>query len=70
MPDAGAASFGHEGRYSPRRPEETALYALVERGLGPFLERREALGRPVPPFVERDLQAFLRCGRLEYGLCR
>jgi len=36
----------------------------------PFLAAREATGRPLPKHVRDEFQAYLKCGRLEYGFLR
>jgi len=60
------------GIYARRRPEETVLYQLVDRYLEQFLSERaeRSCGNDLPPFVKRELRAFLACGILERGFLR
>ncbi len=54
--------------YRPRRPTETVLYRVLHDHLDNFITRVEAADRPVPAFVRAELQSFLTCGVLEFGL--
>lgn len=56
-------------RYRRHRPEQTVLYQCVEQHWGAFVERAEEAGG-LPRFVMREVEAYLRCGRLEYGCLR
>ena len=70
MAQAATSTCAEQGRadgYAPRRPEDTLLYALVSEHWPRFRERAEAQGG-LPKFVEEELDAYLRCGILEYGL--
>ena len=58
---------GHAPTYERHRPEQTPLYAVVEEHFPRFLERLEAEGVSLPHFVNEEFEAFLKCGRLEYG---
>jgi Transposase zinc-binding domain len=51
-------------------PEATLLYRLVERHYAEFVAAREAPGRPLPKYVREELEAYLKCGRLEHGFLR
>lgn len=53
--------------YRRRKPEESVLYAAIERGLEQFFTQAQQAGREVPRFIERELRGYLRCGRPEYG---
>ncbi|MDC0744939.1 transposase [Polyangium mundeleinium] len=67
---AGAAHSSHEGhRYERHRPEETVLYRVVAAHWQSFRERVETIG-PLPRFVVREVEEYLRCGILEYGFIR
>jgi hypothetical protein len=55
--------------HRPRRPEDTVLYQAVSEHLPLFRDLAGATGN-LPAFVERELEAFLRCGRLEHGFAR
>ena len=59
-----------DSTYTRRRPEETALYGVVQQELETFLARAQSRERPVPRFVERELRAYLRCGILAHGFVR
>jgi hypothetical protein len=52
--------------YVRRQPESTALYQVVAEAWPAFRERAEAAGG-LPKFVVDELDAYLRCGILEYG---
>lgn len=56
--------------YRRHRPEQTLPYQLVERHYPEFVEFMRLQGRPLPTFVHREFDAFLECGRLEYGFLR
>jgi len=47
----------------PHRVEESVLYHAVQAELETFLARAQTRERPAPRFVERELRAFLRCGK-------
>jgi hypothetical protein len=70
-----ALSFGHAhpfrttGAYRRHQPEETALYRCVAEHWGQFRARAEEAGG-LPSFVVRELEEYLRCGRLEHGCLR
>lgn len=57
-------------KYSRRRPEFTPCYKLVQNHLSTFLADRDAEGRPVPDYVKKEFEAFLRCGILANGFLR
>lgn len=57
------------GGYRRRRPEDTALYRCVEQHWERFLEQAEQTGG-LPRFVVREVEDYLRCGRLEHGCLR
>ena len=59
--------------YGRRRPEQTALYQIVQQHLETYL----ALAREddwnvqrVPAYVEREFRRYLECGILAYGFAR
>ncbi|MDE2349797.1 MAG: hypothetical protein KGL92_14940 [Gammaproteobacteria bacterium] len=49
--------------YGRHRPERTLLYQLVEQHYPAFRELRNAAERPLPDFVQREFDAYLKCGR-------
>lgn len=57
------------GGYRRHRPEQTVLYQCVEQHWDGFVERAEQAGG-MPRFVTREFEAYLKCGRLEYGCLR
>ena len=63
-------SIGIATRYERHRPEATLLYQLVERHYPEFLVELATRGRSVPTYVEREFEAYLKCGRLEHGFLR
>jgi hypothetical protein len=70
---SGAAAFasGEGGAaYRRHRPEQTLLYQVVARHYREFAALMEAEERPLPGFVRREFEAFLKCGRLEHGFLR
>jgi len=56
--------------YARHRPEATLLYRLVEQHYPALLAVREAAGRPLPGYVQKEFKAYLKCGRLEHGFLR
>jgi hypothetical protein len=46
------------------------LYQMVERHYAELAAVREATGRPLPRSVQEEFEAYLKCGRLEYGFLR
>lgn len=57
---------GSQAVYRRHRPEETVLYQTLERYWPEFRERAEEAGG-LPAFVVKEVEAYLRCGRLEHG---
>jgi hypothetical protein len=57
-------------RYERHRPETTLLYQLVDRHYPAFCAELEAHGRTLPAYVHEEFEAYLKCGRLEYGFLR
>jgi hypothetical protein len=53
--------------YARHRPEQTLLYQLVEEHYPAFAALRESQGRPLPVYVQREFEGFLKCGRLIQG---
>ncbi len=56
--------------YQRRQPEKTVLYQCIQEHLPAFLSQAAAADRPVPRFVQKELEAYLRCGLLEEGFAR
>ena len=64
------ALSGDAPTYERHRPEQTPLYALIDEHFPRFLQRLETEGVSLPQFVKEEFEAFLKCGRLEYGFLR
>ncbi len=57
--------------YERRRPEETALYRIVQENVDTFFAQVEAeSGTSLPAFVKEEFDAFLGCGVLAHGFTR
>ncbi|MEA2078746.1 MAG: IS91 family transposase [Pseudomonadota bacterium] len=57
-------------RYERHRPETTLLYQLVDEHYSAFADRMTAQGTPLPEYVRREFEEYLKCGRLEHGFLR
>jgi hypothetical protein len=58
---------GNQAVYRRHRPEETVLYQTLQRYWPEFRERAEEAGG-LPAFVVKEVEAYLRCSRLEHGM--
>ena len=56
--------------YQRRQPELTPCYEIVQEELSTFLSDRNLEGRPLPEYVVKEFDAYLRCGILAYGFLR
>ena len=56
--------------YQRHQPENTLLYPIVERYYPEFTAYLAEQGAVLPRYVEREFEAYLKCGRLEHGLLR
>jgi hypothetical protein len=56
--------------YARHRPEETQLYRLVEQHYPALVTHLAEQGKQLPAYVEKEFEAYLRCGRLEHGCMR
>ena len=70
MAQARAGTGSNAPRYERHRPEHTLLYRLVEQHYPEFAEAMVAQGKPLPAYVEREFEDYLKCGRLEHGFLR
>ena len=53
------------------RPEQTALYRLVQQHAASFIAHTEAnTGAELPRFIKDEFDAFLECGILAHGFLR
>ncbi len=55
--------------YQRHQSEKTLLYRIVAQHSPVFKETPEAQGRSLPNYVQREVDEFLTCGRLEHGRC-
>lgn len=53
--------------YRRHLPEATLLYQLVAEHYPRFRNRRAAEGLALPPYVEDEFEAYLKCGLLLQG---
>jgi hypothetical protein len=68
---SGAAGQALRGGYQRRTPEHSVLHELVSRHAQTMLaELRDADGRGLPRYVDRELAEYLRCGILAHGFAR
>ncbi len=59
-----ASAQQHDARH---RPEESLLYRIVEQHAEPFFQHLAERDASLPGFVREELEAYLRCVRLEHG---
>ena len=64
-----AASSTGTFTYKRHEPEKTLLYRVLAREWDSWFAERQADTErsPLPAYVEREFEAYFRCGRLEYG---
>lgn len=60
MPPARTASNGKRFKYQRHQPEQTLLYQLVERHYDEFLSLLAKQGTPLPSYVCKEFEAFLK----------
>ena len=53
--------------YTRHRPERALPYQLVEEHYPAFKAHLVAQGSALPRYIERELDEYLKCGRLEHG---
>jgi hypothetical protein len=58
---------GGTAPYQRHRPERTLLYQIVEQHYPAFVAHMAEQERPLPAYVQREFEDYLRCGRLEHG---
>lgn len=56
--------------YERHKPEETLLYQLVEKYYPELKTNMEEQGAALPVHVQKEFDAYLKCGRLEHGFFR
>jgi len=64
------AGLDRAAHYARHRPEQTRLYQIVETHYSAFLAELAARDRTLPAYVQRELEDYLTCGRLEHGFLR
>ena len=57
-------------RYQRHLPENTLLYQIVERYYPEFTAYLAEQGAILPRYMQREFEAYLKCGRLEHGFLR
>lgn len=67
-PEAGL--FSDKFRYERHRPERTLLYQLVEQHYPSLVDLMAIQGKPLPRYVRREFEEYLKCGRLKHGFLR
>ena len=56
--------------YERHQPEQALLYQLVEAHYPALVSQLSQQGKSLPDHVHREFEAYLKCGRLEYGFLR
>ena len=57
--------------YQRHEPEKTTLYKLIQENWLTFQQQVEHdLGYPLPDFVIKEFEEYLRCGILAHGFLR
>ena len=56
--------------YERHQPVQTILYQLVEAHYPALVDHLAQQGKSLPDHVHRELEAYLKCGRLEHGFLR
>ena len=56
--------------YVRHRPETTLLYQVVQEYWPEFQAELASHGKNLPAYVTKEFEAYLKCGRLEYGFLR
>ena len=57
-------------KYTRRRPELTTCYQIFQENLDTFIAERESESRPLPEYIIKEFDAFLKCGIPAYGFLR
>ena len=56
--------------YRPREPSRTVLYQSVCAGWPALQAQCAERDRPLPGYVEEEMERYLRCGILAHGFAR
>jgi hypothetical protein len=67
---ATAEQAGGAAPYQRHRPEHTLLYQIAEQYYPAFAALMAEQERPLPNYVQREFEDYLRCGCLEHGFLR
>ena len=70
LAEASAERDGCAAPYQRHRPERTLLYQIVEQHYPAFVSHMAQQERPLPAYVQREFEDYLRCGRLDQGFLR
>jgi ribosomal protein S27E len=57
-------------KYERHKPEQTLLYQIIEKYYPQFLRHMGQQDKYLPKYVRSEFEAYLKCGRLEYGFLR
>ena len=57
-------------RYQRHQPENNLLYRIIETHYPEFTAYLAEQGAVLPLYVQREFEAYLKCGRLEHGFLR
>jgi ribosomal protein S27E len=57
-------------KYERHKPEQTLLYQIIEKYYPQFLSHMGKQDKYLPKYVRSEFEAYLKCGRLEYGFLR
>ena len=67
---AQAAACSPRPSYERHEPNKSLLFQTIQNNLKSFLSHCDAEGHPVPHFIKKEFEAYLRCGVLAYGFAR
>ena len=56
--------------YARHRPETTLLYQVIREYWPEFQAELASHDKNLPAYVRKEFEAYLKCGRLEYGFLR
>ena len=56
--------------YRPKTPGSGVLFQVIQRDFATFRSEREAEERPLPRYIEKEFEAYIRCGVLGHGFVR
>lgn len=56
--------------YARHQPEKTLLYQVIDAYYPEFLSHLSASDKTLPVYVQKEFEAYLKCGRLEHGFFR